>query len=326
MFLARAVAEAAVFAAEAGHGVADDGGEIPHQRRGGHELEAGLGPAQRAFPAAHGDDAEATLGADRLGHVEHAGGLGGHAGEFAHGEAVDVGDAEGADAAHPLAVEVGAVDLEAAEGVGAVEHDHLHAVGETRIHGVAHHDVERVAADADVLQVHHEGVEALELGGGGFAVFAVKGVDGQAGAGVAVVAEVDAGLDQAVEPVLGGEEGDEFYPRGLVEHVDGAAPEAVHPGGVGQEADTLALHGREAVGGEHVDAEEDGRGDRRDPHGRDGRHRGRRGGARRGGGGAAAAEEADEKQTEAEQGAGNAEHGPGRGVGVRGRRAADHVA
>ena len=85
--------------------------------------------------------------------------------------------AECADITFPWGVEGRAVDLKAAEWIGAVEDDHLHVVLETGCHAVEHAAHVSVAAGADVLQVDHEGIEPLEHFGGGATVFVVEGIN-----------------------------------------------------------------------------------------------------------------------------------------------------
>ena len=258
-------AKAAEVGAEAGHGVALHGGEIGDAGGGGDPGETGLAPAHGARPPAHGDDGELAGGALGLGDVDAAGGAGfaDHAGEFAHGEAVDVGHAEGADVAHPGGVERRAVDLEAAEGIGAVEDDDLFAVFEAGLDGELHRAGERVAARADVLQVDDEGIDVLQLGGGGLEAFAFVGdaaverIDHDAGARIDLVGIFFLGGEIAVDAVFAGVEGDEFHAGRAAEDLDGADAVAVDAGGVGEEADAFALHGGETLGFEDVDPEHD---------------------------------------------------------------------
>jgi hypothetical protein len=210
---------------------------------------------------AHGDHGQTALGAHGLADVDDfgddhdAGRFLGHAGEFAYGQAVHIGDAEGADITLPLGVERRAVDLETAEGIGAVEHDDLHALLEAGGHGTEHGAGESVGTGADVLQVDDEGVEALEHGRGRLAGGAVHRIDRQAGGGVPGVAEVGAGHELAVEAVLGREEGDELRLRRAAQDIEGALPAAVHTGGMREQADFLAGDRLETFGLEHVDAE-----------------------------------------------------------------------
>jgi len=71
----------------------------------------------------------------------------------------------------------------------------------------------------------------------------------------------------AIEAVLRGEEGDQIYAGSVGEDVAGFFAAGIDAGLVGDEADALALEGREMLALEHVDAEQDlGAGPRRPQH------------------------------------------------------------
>ena len=190
-----------------------------------------------------------------------AGCLGGvfrHAGQFAHGETVHVGDAEGADVAEEIGVHGRAVGLEAAQRIGAIEDNDFDAVFKAGGHGALHGADKRVAACADVLQIDDECVEVLELGLGRLASLAVvERADGEAGAFVAVVVEVFPSGKFAVDAVFDGEKGDEFDAGSAAEDVGGGNAAAIDTRRMREEAEAFAFHGGETVGLQDVDAEEE---------------------------------------------------------------------
>jgi hypothetical protein len=206
----------------------------------------------------HGDHGEFSAKAGGFRDVEAARSAGGHAGEFAHGEAVDVGHHELSNSAEELAVEERSVDFVSAEWIRTIEDDDFDAVLEAGLERVLHDDRKRVGADADVLEIDEHRIEILELGLGGLAVFAVEGIGRQAGAFVDEVADVFAGGDLAVDAVFGTEEGDEFDVGSGAEDVDRGDAGAVYARRMGEEADAFTGDGSEVLCGEDIDAEGDG--------------------------------------------------------------------
>jgi len=138
----------------------------------------------------HGDDGE--VGGEVLGGDDGAG-------EFAEGEAVADGERHVVDVGGEAGVGDGALDLEAAEGVGAVEEDDFEVVVVLGL--LAGGGFEEVGgggfvgpeADACVLEIDDDGVEVFELGVGG-ALVGVGGAeeagDVEAGGGVGFGGEV----------------------------------------------------------------------------------------------------------------------------------------
>ena len=61
----------------------------------------------------------------------------------------------------------GALDLDAAERVGTIEHDHREVGSGSCLEAVEHRGLERVVPAADVLQVDDERVETAKLLGRG---------------------------------------------------------------------------------------------------------------------------------------------------------------
>ena len=163
-----------------------------------------------------------------------------------------------------------ALDLLAAERVGAVEHHHRDAHLGAGAHHQAEGGDEGVGAAAHVLDVVDHDVHALEHLPGGLAGAAEEGVHRQAGVRVLAGLDLAAGVDVPAHAVLGGVERDEPDVGGFEEDVDGGAQLAVHAGGVGDQADALALEAGEVAVAQDLDAGLDPRG----------------GGGLRGGGGA----------------------------------------
>ena len=180
--------------------------------------------------------------------------------DLAGREAVDVGDRVLADEGVEARLDEGAFDLPAAERVRAVEDHHLDAELGAGAHHQAEGADEGVGAGADVLDVVDDDVEAAEHLRGRLAGRAVDGVDRQAGRLVAAALDLAAGVDVAADAVLRREQGDEVDFGGLEEDVDGALQVAVHPRGVREQADALALQAFEAALAEDFDAGLDGGG------------------------------------------------------------------
>ncbi len=176
------------------------------------EVGAGVGPGEASLgvevgagPVLHGDDGEVggeVVGGDVV------------AGELTEGKAVTDGEGYGVDVGFVAGVGEGTLDGEAAEGVGAVEEDDLEVVvvlgllGGCCFEEVAGGGFVSPEADARVLEVDDDGVEAGELGVGGVAVGVVGAVeadDGEVGGEVGFGLLVG-GVLLGGEAVFGGEE------------------------------------------------------------------------------------------------------------------------
>ena len=173
--------------------------QVPHVRRRVDPLEAELVEPAVARPVPHRDHVE--VAADLRLDVEQLR-------QFAQRHAVprrhrrDV--AGEPDAA---LVERGAFDLPAANRVRAVEHDDANLPLRRLLHHVRHRRAVGVEADAHVLQIDHERVDALQHLVGGTPRRAVERMDDQAR--LLVLRRRDVLVDDAANAVLGAEERDE---------------------------------------------------------------------------------------------------------------------
>ena len=223
--------------------------------RGKHPGQSGAGIVHVAGPALHGHYGEVDL----LAAVEHTLVVE-VVGQLAGGETVEIGYGELADERHAVVLGEVALDLVAADGVGAVKHHKLLALLGTGRHGLAHRRDEGVRAAAYVLDVIYEHVDVLEHLGRRLAVFAIDGVDLDAGSGVGEAFDVFAGVDVAAHAVLGSVECHQLDIGSLGKDVDGALEVVVDTGGVGDEAHAFALETLEAAVAQHLDAGFDGPG------------------------------------------------------------------
>lgn len=230
---------------EADAGIEDSLREIAHVGGGIDPGERGLIEKEIATPAGEGDHGE--IGADFFLFVEHAGELAnGHA--VAHRNGVPAGESF-------LAMENGAFDGEAVDGIGAVENEEFFAGFLGGDHAVAHGGDVGVKAAANVLDIEDEGIEILELLGRGSAAFAVEAVNREAGFFIGGVGNFF--VEQAADAVFWTKESDELNALGLVEQVDGWVALAIGAGVVADEADFEALESLEVFFFEEVDAVED---------------------------------------------------------------------
>ena len=148
----------------------------------------------------------------------------------------------------------GALDLAPAQRVRAVEHHHRDAHLGAGAHHQAQRGDERVGPAAHVLDVVDHDVDAFEHLAGGLARVAVERMHGQAGALVPAGLDLAAGPDVAAHAVLWRVEGHELDVGRIVEDLDGGAELAVHPGGVGDQADALAFQAGEIAFPQDFDA------------------------------------------------------------------------
>ena len=132
-----------------------------------------------------------------------------------------------------------------------------------------HRRVVGVEADADVGEIHDEGVDAAEHVGRRAAVSRRRGSGWAARSSSSFSDSTCSSSRVPRMPCSGLNSATRFDARRLVQDVDGARAAAIEPGVIGERARTLAaFERRELVAREHVDA---------------GEHRGRRASARRDG-------------------------------------------
>lgn len=166
------------------------------------------------------------------------------------------GDADGhgeiADEIEAVRVEHGAFDDFAAERIGAVEDEEGDFAAGGFFHGIGHSGFIGVEADAGVLDIEDEGVNAAEHIVSEAAGVAVEAVNGQAGGGVGGVG--DFFVELAADAVFGAEQRNESDARGASEKVNGAATVAGNAGVIGDEADAAATKGSEVLLDEDVKA------------------------------------------------------------------------
>jgi hypothetical protein len=127
-------------------------------------------------------------------------------------------------------------DGNAVDGVRAVEHRKEQSTAGDNLHGVEHGREIGTVADADVLNIEDECVQAGQhLGRGGLG-FAVEAIDGQSGARVGCVQNRLAGLGIAAHAVFRTEERLQLDCVGLVQQVDSTAELAVDGRVIGNQA------------------------------------------------------------------------------------------
>ena len=146
------------------------------------------------------------------------------------------------------------LDLQPSQRVGPVEHHHRDA----RLGAAAHHQSERgdegVGAAAHVLDVIDHDVHALEHLFRGLAGVAEKRMHRQAGVRVFAGIDLAAGIHVPAHAMLGSVEGDQLHVGRLEKDVDRGTQFPVHAGGVGHQADPLALQACEMTFPEDLDA------------------------------------------------------------------------
>ena len=136
---------------------------------------------------------------------------------------------------HPL-------DLRAADRIGAVADDDLEALLARRLQAVRHRVDVGVDAHADVLEVDHERVEAVQHLGRRFPRLAVQRVDGHAADLVMGVPRLDhVVLHVGPEPVLWPEDRGEPCARVRQQPVGDVARAGVHGGRVADDPDPAAV-------------------------------------------------------------------------------------
>jgi hypothetical protein len=189
-----------------------------------------------APPAAHLDDGQ--LAAD---------GLVAQGRDLAGGHAVAVGDRDPADERAVAGEDGAALDVDAADGVRAIEDDDLDAGLGARLHHVEERPDVGVVARADVLDVVDHGVDAGEHLGARVQrrlAGAVERVHRQPGHRVARLADADHVLGVAADAVLGAKQADELDAVARVEEVDDVAELDVDGRRVDEERDALAAKRR----------------------------------------------------------------------------------
>ena len=224
-------------------GIQDGLVECPDVRRGVDPRQAGFVKPQAALPALHADNLE--LGADLPLRVEHSGKLS-HRHPVAHRDVV-VGH-EGLQ----LVIPRRSLNVHPVNRVGPVQHVEFNARFGRGLQGVSHRRDVGIEARADVLDIEHERVEALQLfRRGPLAVAAIEAVDGDSTALVDAIGNVRL-VQFSAQPVLGREDRFEadIWRRG--QQVDVAPPQAVDPRVVGQEPDFLATQACETLGCKHI--------------------------------------------------------------------------
>ena len=112
-----------------------------------------------------------------------------------------------------------------------------------------------VETTADVLNVEDESVDFGELVSGRFAAFAVKTINGKAGAFIDAVG--NGFVEVAVDAVLGTEEHLEMHVGRVVEHVNRRIAAVTAASWIRDEADAQSFELGEVVPGQDVDAVED---------------------------------------------------------------------
>ena len=245
---------------DTGAGIADGIDFLRNLRGRKDPGQAGLGIGHAAVPAFHRDDGQvaleggfvALLAAVEPFFVEQLR-------QLAHGQAIHVRDGEFADVGEEARFHHAALNLFAAQRVGAVEDHHGHAVFGAGAHHQAQGADEGVGTGAYILDVIDHHVEAFEHFGRRLAVFAVDGIYFQAGRFVEGVFGVAAGIDVAADAVFRGEEADQVDVFGFIEDVDGRLEIAVDAAGVGEQAHFLAFESRETAVTQHFDARFDHR-------------------------------------------------------------------
>ena len=130
-----------------------DGG---HVGRGHHPRETGVAKVHVAAVAGHGDDLEVDVDAVVVDE---------EAAQLAHGHAMAVGQRVLTDERLECVLHQVALDDVPADGVGAVEHHGFDASLGTRPQREADGVAEGVVAAANVLQVAHQHVDTVEVGG-----------------------------------------------------------------------------------------------------------------------------------------------------------------
>ena len=162
--------------------------------------------------------------------------------ELADGHAVAHRDRILADERLEAGFEHRALDLDAADRVRPVAHDHRHAMASRGVQAVRHRVDERVDARADVLEVDDERVEALEHLGGRLARLAVERVDGDLPPAVRGVRRLDhVVLQVRMEPVLRPEDGAKRHAVRASHPFDDVAETVIDGGGIGHHADAPAV-------------------------------------------------------------------------------------
>ena len=155
----------------------------------------------------------------------------GHAGDFAHREAMEHRYRQHADARAVFRLQDRTVDL-LAVGVGAVEHHDRAAERGAGVHHAEHRDVVGVEADTHVLHIDQQHVErAHRLVRRPELPSVVEREDRNARGGIHAAAHRFARIGRTAEPVLGGEDAPHVEAR-IVQHID-----QMHaPGPVGRRA------------------------------------------------------------------------------------------
>ncbi len=183
----------------------------------------------------------------------------GVAGHLAGGEAVDERPGREVEEAggHRVAwIAERPFDTLTPERVRPVEDDELDPRVAGGVEAVQQRAHVRVEAHAAVLQVVDERVEALEVFRGRLRLLAIEAHQGEAGLRVLAALDLLARGRAALQPVLGAEDAHDLHAV-LLEHVDGMVSFRRDRGGMGDEADLLALQGRALLRVEHFQADAD---------------------------------------------------------------------
>ena len=161
------------------------------------------------------------------------------------------------DVGHQLCPGQRAFHREAAERVGPVEHQRFHSRLGAGTQTIGHRRGVGEAAQAGVLQVDHQRVEAGKVRA---AARAVEALHRQAGRRVATVGHRLSRRRAAFQPVFGAEQPDERSAGQRRQPIGSARAGGVDPGGVGQQADAHAAHQIGAVRQHAVEPGADRRG------------------------------------------------------------------
>ena len=150
-----------------------------------------------------------------------------------------------------------AFDLPAVHGIRAIEHHDGNLLPRGLLHHVAHRELIGVEADADVLQIDDDGIEAGE---GSFdrpagAALIEQGVNRQTR--LLILRRRHIVIEHAADAVLGTEERDQLHIGSGMEKIDRRLPVTRSAGVIGHEADAFAAKLLEAVADENVDAGQD---------------------------------------------------------------------
>ena len=151
---------------------------------------------------------------------------------------------------------IGPLTLIPPKRIGPIEHDHFHAMLKAAFHRPLHRARKRIAANADVLQIDHQRIDAFQLRAGGNVMGVLSVIerkDRQPGLRIARIGEELSRRDVIPNAMLGGKQGHQFDARGTAQHLDRRRAMPVHPGRMGQQGNPFAAQQQKIAVLEHID-------------------------------------------------------------------------